>query len=137
MMDRRDQSRWAGHRRELLELLLRCDESLPEKKVGGIGQAQVVCHTFEVSVTFFLLHADGLEQERSATHIHHHIGDFPNSRSEFSSLYRKLAPFFEMSKQSSAKFDFVYQLAVDTGQTLLPGIHPHFSDHLLQYLTFT
>src|SRR5437870_7823083 len=103
MMDRRDQRRCGRP----LELLLRCDESLPEKKVGGIGQAQVVCHTFEVSVTFFLLHADALEQERSATHIHHHIGDFPNSRSEFSSLYRKLAPFFEMTKQSSAKFDFV------------------------------
>src|SRR5436190_13451400 len=116
------------------ELPLCCDQSLPEKKVGGIGQTQIICHTFEVAVTFFLLHADALEQERSPAHIHRHIGDFPNPGSEFSSLYHELAALFEMSKQPAAKFDFVYQLAIDTRQTLLPGVYPHFSDHLLQYL---
>src|SRR5437762_13969366 len=89
-----------------IELLLRCDQSLPEKKVGGIGQTQIICHTFEVAVTFFLLHADALEQERSPAHIHRHIGDFPNPGSEFSSLYHELAALFEMSKQPAAKFDF-------------------------------
>src|SRR6266436_2542730 len=89
------------------------DQSMFQKKAGGIGQIQIIRDTLKVAVKFVLLYRNVLDQNCLASHIYRDLSYFPLVGCDLGSLQGELTALLQASQKATGEPDVVHEHTVD------------------------